>query len=655
MKMWTGLLVLLLAVAGCSYQGEDPQGEKTGGGAAAPAETATDNTGKAPPAEEVENGGTTAEKTAAPAGKTEVPPGKTAEETASSSATVEKPPAEESSDIYSPGKDPLVNPDSLFEKAPEDPGKIARDETLVRYLKSDPGTLNPLFTSSIYESYVEDTLFDGLFTFNSDFEWIVNDSMVESLEKTEDQKTWTVKLRPGLKWHDGHPLSAHDVAFTWEAIMDDEVPTKTLRTGRDQLKSVTALDDLTVRFIHKEALPTGKWNMLYSILPKHIIGDKDNANRKEDRSLKKSPYYLKYAQAPVGCGPYKFVKWERNRKIVVERWDEYHGRKPHFKRQIFKVVKDPNQALNLFKKGELDEIEITPLQFATQTNDANFAKLGVKAFHPTWSYYCVGWNATMKPDKSNPFFTDRRVRRAMAHAANIQLVLKNLTYGLSRQASGIFQPGAWMYNEQVRLLAYDIGKARELLDEAGWEVNENDGVRYKEIDGEKVKFEFTLLIPQGSTLGPGFAAIFSEDLAQIGVSLKQQTMDFSALLDRLRGKNYEAFMLGWSTGIDPDTNRNLWHTEEAESGRNFVSYTNTRVDELFELSRRELDPVKRAGHFKEIHKLIYDDQPYMFILSRAATWAFHKRIRGVTFSPRGVFSVYPSHLDWWVRKEDKLR
>ena len=243
----------------------------------------------------------------------------------------------------------------------------------------------------------------------------------------------------------------------------------------------------------------------------------------------------------------------------------------------------------------------------------------------------------------------------MAHAANIPLVLKNLTYGLSKQASGIFQPGAWMYNEQVKLLPYDLDKARALLDEAGWKVNESDGGRYKEIDGKQVKFEFTILIPQGSSIGPAFAAIFMEDLAQIGVTLKQQTLDFSALLDRLRGKNYEAFMLGWSTGIDPDTNRNLWHTDEAESGRNFVSYSNPRVDELFELSRREFDTTKRADQFKEIHKLIYDDQPYMFILSRAATWAFHKRIRGVTFSPRGVFSVYPSHLDWWVRKEDKLR
>ena len=597
MKLWTGLLVLLLAVTGCSYQGED-----------SPVAAPSDDPAKTAPAE-----------------------------------------------LYSPDKDPLVNPDSLFQKAPAEPEKIARDETLVRYLKSDPGTLNPLFTSSVYETYVEDTLFDGLFTFNSDFEWIINESMVESWEKTEDHKTWTVKLRAGLKWHDGHPLTAHDVAFTWEAIMDDAVPTKTLRSGRDQLESVTALDDLTVRFVHKEALPTGKWNMLYSILPKHIIGDKNDENRKKDPSLKKDPYYLEYAQAPIGCGPYKFVRWERNREIVVERWDDYHGKKPHFKRQIFKVVKDPNQALNLFKKGELDEIEITPLQFATQTNDADFAKVGVKAFHPTWSYYCVGWNGIHASDKSNPFFTDRLVRRAMAHAANIPLVLKNLTYGLSKQASGIFQPGAWMYNEQVQLLPYDLDKARELLDEAGWKVNESDGGRYKEIDGEQVKFEFTILIPQGSSIGPAFAAIFMEDLAQIGVKLKQQTLDFSALLDRLRGKNYEAFMLGWSTGIDPDTNRNLWHTDEAESGRNFVSYSNPRVDELFELSRREFDTAKRADQFKEIHKLIYDDQPYMFILSRAATWAFHKRIRGVTFSPRGVFSVYPSHLDWWVRKEDKLR
>ena len=597
MKLWTGLLVLLLAVAGCSYQGED-----------SPVAAPNDDPNKTTPAEP-----------------------------------------------YSPDKDPLVNPDSLFQKAPAEADKIARDETLVRYLKSDPGTLNPLFTSSVYETYVEDTLFDGLFTFNSDFEWIINESMVESWEKTEDHKTWTVKLRAGLKWHDGHPLTAHDVAFTWEAIMDDAVPTKTLRSGRDQLESVTALDDLTVRFVHKEALPTGKWNMLYSILPKHIIGDKNDENRKKDPSLKKDPYYLEYAQAPIGCGPYKFVRWERNREIIVERWDDYHGKKPHFKRQIFKVVKDPNQALNLFKKGDLDEIEITPLQFATQTNDADFAKVGVKAFHPLWSYSCVGWNGVKASDKSNPFFTDRLVRRAMAHAANIPLVLKNLTYGLSKQASGIFQPGAWMYNEQVQLLSYDLDKARELLDEAGWKVNESDGGRYKEIDGEQVKFEFTILIPQGSSIGPAFAAIFMEDLAQIGVKLKQQTLEFSALLDRLRGKNYEAFMLGWSTGIDPDTNRNLWHTDEAESGRNFVSYSNPRVDELFELSRREFDTAKRADQFKEIHQLIYDDQPYMFILSRAATWAFHKRIRGVTFSPRGVFSVYPSHLDWWVRKEDKLR
>ncbi|MCS5626363.1 MAG: ABC transporter substrate-binding protein, partial [Planctomycetes bacterium] len=462
MKLWTGLLVLLLAVAGCSYQGED-----------SPVAAPSDDPAKTTPA-----------------------------------------------GPYSPDKDPLVNPDSLFEKAPAEADKIARDETLVRYLKSDPGTLNPLFTSSVYETYVEDTLFDGLFTFNSDFEWIINESMVESWEKTEDHKTWTVKLRAGLKWHDGHPLTAHDVAFTWEAIMDDAVPTKTLRSGRDQLESVTALDDLTVRFVHKEALPTGKWNMLYSILPKHIIGDKNDENRKKDPSLKKDPYYLEYAQAPIGCGPYKFVRWERNREIIVERWDDYHGKKPHFKRQIFKVVKDPNQALNLFKKGDLDEIEITPLQFATQTNDADFAKVGVKAFHPLWSYSCVGWNGVKASDKSNPFFTDRLVRRAMAHAANIPLVLKNLTYGLSKQASGIFQPGAWMYNEQVQLLSYDLDKARALLDKAGWRINESDGGRYKEIDGERVKFEFTLLIPQGSTIGQAFAAIFMEDLAQIGVTLK---------------------------------------------------------------------------------------------------------------------------------------
>ena len=554
--------------------------------------------------------------------------------------------------VYSPDTDPLVNPATLFEKAPEDPGEIAHDETLIRHLKSGPSTLHPLFTSSVYESYVEDAVFDGLFTFDREFNWMVNESMVESLEESDDHKTWTVKLRPELKWHDGHPLTAHDVAFTWEVIMDPKVPTKTLRSGRDQLESVTALDDLTVQYVHKEALATSKWNMLYSILPMHIL---DNAEeRKKNPDLQKGDYYLGFAKNPIGCGPYKFVKdsWVRKQQLVVERWDDYHGRKPHFKRQVFKIISDMDTALNLFKKGGLDEIQLSNLQFATQANGADFAKLGVKAFKPTWTYYFTGWNVK---EGSNHFFTDRRVRQAMAHAANIPRVLRKLTYGLNRQASGIFQPGAWLYNDQVRLFTYDPDKGRALLDAAGWKVNDDDGVRYKEIDGEKVKFEFTLLIPKGSTLAPGFAAIFRDDLAQLGIVLNQQTMDFSAMLSRIKTKKFEAFTMGWGTGVDPDTVGNIWKSDQAEKGRNYISYSNPEVDRLHALQRREFDPVKRAGIFKEIHRLIYEDQPYLFINSSAATWAFHKRLRGVTFSPRGVFGVYPSHLDWWVPKQEKLR
>ena len=639
MKLWTGLLVLLLAVTGCSYQGEDPQGEnspnseKTGGGAAA-----AENTGDTKPAEGSQATGT-ARTVKKPDAEIEKP-------------AVPQPAVKKDSGLYSPDNDPLVNPDSLFEKAPQDPEKIARDETLVRHLKADPATLHPLFTSSIYESYVEDTVFDSLFTFDREFNWIVNESMVASMKQSEDHKTWTVKLRPGLKWHDGHPLTAHDVAFTWAAIMDPAVPTKTLRSGRDQLESVTALDDLTVEYVHKEALATSKWNMLYSLLPKHILDNPEE--RKKHPDLQKGDYYLGFAKNPVGCGPYKFVKdsWVRKQQLVVERWDDYHGRKPNFKRQVFKIISDMDTALNLFKKGGLDEIQLSTLQFATQTNDEDFGKLGVKAFNPTWTYYFTGWNTKAG---SNHFFTDRRVRQAMAYAADIPLVLKKLTYGLSRQASGIFQPGSWMHNDQVKLFPYDLEKAGALLDEAGWKVNDSDGARYKEIDGEKVKFEFTLLIPQGSTLAPGFAAIFREDLAQLGIGLDQQTMDFSALLKRIRTKDFDAFTMGWGTGVDPDTIGNIWKSDQAEKGRNYISYSNPDVDRLHALQRREFDPGKRAGFFKEIHRLIYEDQPYLFLNTGAATWAFHKRIRGVTFSPRGVFSVSPSHLDWWVSSEEKLR
>lgn len=554
---------------------------------------------------------------------------------------------------YDPKTDPLVNPPSLFEPYPKDkPESVADDETLVRVLDGNPRSLNYLFTSSRYEQWVVGLLFEGPFMFDRNLEWFVNEHMVESYKESDNHLEATLTLKKGLKWHDGEPFTAHDIQFTWEAIMDDRVPCPAVKTGRDQLKEVKALDDYTVRYVHKKALATNKWNLYMLIIPKHIYGNPEE--REKDPSMSKSDYYNRYnREKVVGNGAYRLVKWDVPRQeIVFERWEDYHGEKPHFKRQICKIVSDRNQALSLFKTGQVDEVRLSEKQFATQTNDAAFAKFGVKCWASEWSWGGIGWNM----DGSNPFFNDRGVRRAMAHAMNIPRISRTIYYNLVSPCYGIYHPDSWMFNRDVKRLDFDLKAAAKLLDEAGWKIDEaRGGWRHKEIDSVPVKFEFTLSIPRGSSTGPQIAAIYEQDLKRIGVAVKTRVLEWSVFQERNREGEFQANFFAWGTGTDPDLGWNIWHSSQHRVGRNYGGYANEEVDELFHLGRHEFDRKKRTEYYQKIQKLIYEDQPYLFLFYRANTWAFHKRLRGIQTSPRGVFNFYPSVFSWWVPVVEKRR
>ena len=541
---------------------------------------------------------------------------------------------------YDPKYDPAVNPATLLQDY--DSSQAGEAEWLYALLSGSPQTLNPIFSSSVYESQVNSLLFGGLFSFNAAMEWMIDPTWTESVTESEDHKVWTVKMKKGLKWHDGHPLTAHDVQYSYEQIMDPDVPCPAQKSGTDELETVRALDEYTIQFVHKEPLPTSKWNAFFPVIPKHLF----EKGKAEDKTLKQSGYYSKLNRLPVGSGPYKLLEWKQNDKIVLERWEEYPGPKPHFKRIVFKIVPDPNVRLAVFEKGELDEVPLTAKQFASETvTSAEFKKRGYKALSQAWSYAYIGWNL-----HDNPFFGDRRVRHAMTHALDIKQIIRTLQYDLVSRAHGIYHPESWMYNPGIKLLEYDLDRSAELLDEAGWKVSEDDGWRYK--DG--VKFSFTLLIPQGSTTGRQLAAILQQDLKSLGVELKTRIMEWATFQQKTRQCEFQAMMAGWGTGVDPDTNWNLWRTEERKKGRNYTGFSNKRVDELFEMGRREFDHAKRKTIYQEIGKIIYEEQPYTFLWNSPVLRGFQKRIRGIQFSPRGVWGFDPAVGAWWVLKGDQL-
>lgn len=555
----------------------------------------------------------------------------------------EKPSIQEKEKPSIAANDPLLNPASLFEPAPADPAAIAQDDTLVITLNGSPNTLNPIFVSSTYDFIVNDLVFDSLFTFDAKFKLSPNEALVESVTVSEDKATATVKLKPGLKWQDGKPLTAHDVVFTWAAILDPMVPALAQRHSLESIKECVALDDLTIKYVQPEKPATWDWNLLFPIIPKHLY----EAQRSSSPDLRSGPYYNNLARNPIGNGRYRVVQWKENDRVILERWDDYPGKKPYFKRIIAAIIPNPQVALQLLQKGELDSMDrIAPQMFVKDTQTDEFKRIALKGRAQEWSFNYIGWNM----DGSNPFFNDKRVRYAMTHALNLPLILDQVFFNLATQAHGIYHPDSWMYNPNVKLLKYDVAKAAALLDEAGWTVDPNDGWRYKTIKDVKTKFEFTLSMPEGSMTSPKVAAIFQQDLKKLGIIMNIQSLEWSVFLERAQKHNFQANIAAWGTGTDPDQSGNLWKSSEYTNGRNYGGYKNPRIDELFEKGRFEHDREKRRAIYQEIHSTLYEDQPYTWISNPPILAFFHKRIQGVGFSPRGIYNFTPGLDSWWAAK-----
>ena len=235
-------------------------------------------------------------------------------------------------------------------------------------------------------------------------------------------------------------------------------------------------------------------------------------------------------------------------------------------------------------------------------------------------------------------FADKSVRQAMSWAFDYDEFLNKILHGLYQPCQGTFHPTSWMFPKNgPQPYHQDLDKAEDLLDAAGWKDTDGDGIRDKEINGHRVPFEFTLLTYQTET-GMQAATLMKECLSKIGITCNVKPTEFTVLVDSQQKKTFDAAMGGWGAGSDPDLSSNIYATDQP---RNCGSYSNKRVDELFEQGRREFDHDKRAVIYGEIANILWEDQPYTWLFYRNAFFAFNKKIRGYNFSPRGPFGFSP--------------
>ncbi|HTQ38375.1 MAG TPA: ABC transporter substrate-binding protein [Pirellulales bacterium] len=527
---------------------------------------------------------------------------------------------------------------------------------VTRYLIGDINSSNPIMEDTIMEATVLPLSMYGVLTYCWTMEpYYCDADTVVRWQSSKDHLIDKVTLRRDCTWSDGKPITAHDIAFSFHAIMNEKIPIPAMRTDTAKLRDVVAYDDYTVVYFHKQALATGDGYLNFGIIPEHVfkpLYDKlDHGMTFEE--LLQTPEYQQTELHPVSGNAYVMTSRIRNQEIVFKRRDDWYlqngkqvRQKPFFDEIRFVIKEDPNTALLDLKRGSLDDYEIQQAQWANQTNDAEFYNKNTKVYGSEWTYFFFGWN---NDSDSAPFFRDRNVREAMSYAFDYRELLDKTLYGLCQQCTGTAHPEAW-YAPKTPLKPYeqDLDKAEKLLDDAGWVDSDGDGIRDKLVNGQRVKFEFSMIV-KNDPERIRICEIMQFNLKQLGITCNIKPMEGTRFFEKLLKREYEAEFSGWGTGTDPAEDENVWaSTEVPPEGRNYLAYKNPEVDKLFQLGIEEFDPAKRAEIYAKIDELIYHDQPCTFLYWRSAFYGFNKQLRGYKFSPRGPYDYSPGFNSIWM-------
>ncbi len=464
-------------------------------------------------------------------------------------------------------------------------------------------------------------VFSGLVRYDKDLK--LEGELAESWEVSPDGKRITFHLRKGVKWHDGAPFTSDDVMFTYRKMIDPSTPTA---YGEDfkQVKRAGAPDPHTfvVEYARPFAPALASWGM--HMLPKHLL--------EKHPDISKSPLNKK----PVGTGPYRFVEWKTGEKVVFDASPDYFEGKPYIARVITRVIPDQATMFLELKSGGVDIMALTPPQYVRQTETAEFRKSFNKYKYTASGYTYLGFRL------SHPWFREKRVRQAIAHAADKKALIDGVLLGLGQEATGPYKPGTWAHNPNVRRYPHDPGRARALLAEAGWKGKDKDGILRK--DGQR--FEFTVLTNAGNEARAKTAAILQQNLAEVGIAMKIRTVEWAAFINEFIDKRkFDAVILGWNITPDPDQ-FDIWHSSKTGPKElNHVGFSNPEVDRLLDEGRGTFDLEKRKKAYFRIQEILAEEQPYVFLYVPEALPVVHHRFRGIVPAPAGITYNF---VKWYV-------
>ena len=502
-----------------------------------------------------------------------------------------------------------------------------------------PKSLNYYLDSNMFSSRLFGALYESLIEMNSQTLGY-EPALARKWTLSEDKSTFTFEIDPRARWSDGQPVTAADVRFTFDTIMNPKHMTGVHKISLERFEPPEVIDKMTIRFRAKKV----HWQNLgavgsMQILPRHAMQGKDFNT-------------INFA-FPVVSGPYRLAELKDGRYAVLERRADWWRRDwpstqniGNFQRLRYRFYGSRDNAFEAFKKGEIDVFAVYTSRLWVQGTDST-------PFYRNWivkqnvvNRKPVGFQGFAMNMRRFPF-DDLRVRKAMAHLLDRHTLNRTLMYNqyfMHRSYyEDLYGPENPCPNPEV---AFDVAAAQRLLAEAGWRVDPGTGLLQK--NGKALAFTFLTRSPSSTK----YLQVFDKALKDVGIQMTIDQKDWSAWAKDMDEFNYQMTWAAWGAGLfkDPES---MWHSKEAsrQSGNNITGFKNPRVDELIEKQKTEFDVGKRHAMCREIDQLVCEQSPYVLLWNTKSVRLLYWNKFG---TPPTVLGKY-DHENvnyWWYDEEN---
>jgi peptide/nickel transport system substrate-binding protein len=478
-----------------------------------------------------------------------------------------------------------------------------------------PDTLNP-GAAVLAESYtIFGLVYDTMYQLQLDGSFKL--SLAESVSVSDDELVYTFKIRDGVKFHDGQPLTAEDVVYTYLLYQNTE-GYPWMGDYTYYFENIEATGNNEVVITLSETIPNIDAQLVFLyVLPKHIWENEDPVEFQNT--------------AMIGSGPFKMVEYKQNEFVHLAKNEDHFSSVPKIDEVVFQTFANQDALVQAIKTGQVDMItEMPNTAVATLREDPNVDVVTGAPFAPgvTDIIFNQVLPENCPPDDGvctgHPALLERNVRLALSHATDKQKIIDVVLLGLGTPGTTLIPEGlGFWYNSDIKDYEYDVARANQILDDAGYADVNGDGVR-ETPDGSR-SLTFRINWPSDSIDAPRMAELLSEMWGQVGVKLEAQAMDPDALTAVCcPAFDFDIMIWGWGSDPDPNLLLSVMTTDEIPTGSSETGYSNPEYDELYYQQAAELDLTKRKELVWKMQQIVHDDVVYIIPFYAESVQAYRK-------------------------------